>query len=500
MKQIMFLFLSFAWMMVLPMSSVAQDVRVPQWEKFVTAKKDRVNLRQKPNAQSPHLFIHRQMYWHELSWKDYGNNFPFYLTNEMIVPVIKEQTGWLLVYIEPEFEAWVRKDLCSFCTPGPMTIEYTDSNDRQPFARIKGEDDLYVSWYVEPNLPNYQYVHFGKKFGKGILWMDYGKESIDFVLQELNISKLEFFNPYKLQGQHVRQFMDTHEPIGNSLSYKHYKDIFTFEFNPATYKYSTITQRDKINAKIVVANDTNGLQVHQSANMQSAKLIFLEDKEQPFFSFNIMGALKWDRSSFNRSLVTPIKAKVMTVIGEEGGWYKVQVEVNEVKDKLFSGSAIGYVPKKDCHDTELLPITQDALLQAVEAEGAGVRFCPITANNTCAMIWGQWPGGFSTWESLCLGRLSQDKKILKMGGNLSYRYDSEKKAVLIGFSKFEGKRLIKIDTEEPDFLKMTTNDIERLQDENDTGFYDEAYVNIKGLGIMKLYLWTEDGLEITSVY
>lgn len=115
------------------------------------------------------------------------------------------------------------------------------------------------------------------------------------------------------------------------------------------------------------------------------------------------------------------------------------------------------------------------------------------------MMWGAWTGGFSTWERLQLGHLSQDRKMLKLGGMLTYLYDSDENFVKVGSSCFLGKRLTKTDeynTAEVDFMKMTTSDITRLRDENDTGFYQNAYVNIKDAGLYKVSFWTDNRVEI----
>lgn len=500
MKHVRYFFVSLLLLSTFSLTVLAEEVKVPKWEKFVSAKKGNVNLRKAPNVKSPLLYIHHQFRYHEFSWQSDGRNTPYTLAKETIVPVIEERNGWLLVYIETDVEAWIRKDLCSFHIPIPIdrTDMHLNNGGGSPFTRIKGTEGIFVSWYDDSGNWSRQFVHFGRKFGVGILWMDYGPDDIEFARNELGTTDFTlWFDPYKLREQRVMQFMNSHEPVDYSIAYWFNYDQYLncYSFNTTTYKHATISQPEKLSGKIVVpSTNTDGLLIHKSANPQSPTLIFLEDEEQPFFSYNVVGKLTWDKNSFKRNLVTPIKAKAMTVIGEVGEWYRVCVYSEDE-------TATGYVRKQDCSDATLLPIPHDLLLKAVqnEAENAVIRFSTATDKKTCVMMWGAWKGGFTTFDRLKLGHLSQDKKMLKLGGMLTYQYDSDENFVKVGSSFFLGKRLTKTDeynTPEVDFMKMTTSDITRLRDENDTGFYQEAYVNIKDAGLYKVSLWTADRVEI----
>lgn len=491
MKHVQYFFVSLLLLSTSSLAVLAKEVKVPKWEKFVSAKNGNANLRREPNVKSPRLYIHHQFRNHEFCWQSDRRNTPYTLTKETIVPVIEERNGWLLVYIETDVEAWIRKDLCSFHKPIPIdrTDMHLNDGGESHFARIKGTEGIFVSWYDDSG--SRQLVHFGRKFGVGILWMDYGPDDVEFARNELGTTD------FTLREQRVIQFMNSHKAVEYSIAYWFSYNSFLsyYSFNPATYKHETISQPEKLSGKIVVpSTNTDGLLIHKSTNHQSPTLIFLKDEEEPFFSYTAVGELTWDRSNYKRNLVTPVKAKAMTVIGEVGEWYRVSVYS---EDK----TATGYVRKQDCRDATLLPIPQDLLLKAVqdEAENAAVRFSTATDNKMCVIMWGSWMGGFTTFDRLQLGHLSQDRKILKLGGMLTYLYDSDENLVKVGSSSFHGKRLTKTDeynTAEVDFTKMTTSDITRLRDENDTGFYQEAYVNIKDAGLYKVNLWTENRVEI----
>lgn len=104
MKHVQLFFVSLLLLLTGTLSILANEVKVPKWEKFVSAKNGNANLRREPNVKSPRLYIHHQFRFHEFSWQGDGRNTPYSLTKETIVPVIEERNGWLLVYIETTAE------------------------------------------------------------------------------------------------------------------------------------------------------------------------------------------------------------------------------------------------------------------------------------------------------------------------------------------------------------------------------------------------------------
>ena len=493
--------------------SMAQEVKVPAWEKFVQINKASVNLRKAPNVQSARLMAKTEevelQYVTTLSWTAGTGKQPFCLEENTVVPVIEETGDWYRIYIYgynntygSVLDAYIRRDFCT--TTEPDMLATANENSQKGWTeegqayKLTGSNGLYVA-YDENEMDGYD-ACVGKTFGAGVVWLRY--DGFYDFLRTISGNSYGSLNMdmSKITEARISQFMRSHQcQAPSSISYCFGLRNFTYRFNPIKYPFRMTSQPETYTVqKFVVSANGQELQMRQKPNATAPKLVFIKDDPSPYF----WGSLEWEcKYSFaNREPAASVTARIFAVVGEEGDWYKVIGSYNYWLYGIHS--AVGYVAKNDVIDATVEPMTEAILrgdsytANGKNKDGRG-RIFSFPDSGDAVVTWGYPRVGTGAVEPAVIGRIHNG--IAFMYGDISYFFDDRERKAIIGNSTFPGTRLGKVSDGgywEVDFTKLTADDVRKLLCDNGGGSYSYAYVNINNQVLHILSLGTVNARQI----
>ena len=472
----------------IPLLGLAQEVKVPAWEKFVSVTSDRVNLRKAPNAQSSRLMIKEYevelTFQTEYSWTTGAGKKPFCLSKGQVVPVIDESGMWYHVFLENGYDAYIRKDFCEQIEP----IVFTQDEKLRHLGmgigtayKVLGNNDLYIAY--EENEEDGSSALIGRPFGAGIVW-----RSCDGLLEYLlsvcgGYADAINLDIKKVKYDSLKTFLSTHklhEPY--AISYVFYSDdLYLSEAPSFTYVFdSEKNPLRKVNTpetyaikKFVVSANGQELRMYQKPSLTAPKLVFLPEE-----SIFRVGRLDWESNKQSRMKKEHAASKVFAVIGEEGDWYQVYDSYNY--SEIYS--SIGYIPKNAVRDAEIMPITEAVLTDEsfnIRNGYGKTRLLQLPDNRTCVVTWGCPRVGICVTEFVNVGYIHNNIAI--MSRNFSYGYDDRHYKVSIAMSTFNGRRLVVKSSDDfwnVDFTKLKVEEAQVLLNDLPENAYCFAYVNI----------------------
>lgn len=482
-------------------TTLAGEVKVPLWEKFVSINKANVNLRKGPSTSTPRLMISEEQdpdCWRcppttEYLWQARQGATPFYLGINTIVPVIRIEGDWLLLYINQEVEAWVRQDFVSEMQPSalPQSKEAYETTTIHKAGNYFFE---YFDGYNNTSGTMPQYVKFGRKFGCGILWQNYGEDSSEPSPERelFNWAKTQcgapvsddettyWFRPEKFSAQKIAQWMNSHaHSDGMAISYYFVgfdgAKFESFSFTPSTYKHKMVTQPETYNiSQFIMPASGRQMTMRQKPSASAQPLVFVEDPNDESGGDGPGGTIEWDNPKYKRGLVSVLKPEVLPVIGISGDWYTVLARYGGASWEA-SGDFVAYVAKQDARAVTLQPITTDKIMSL----GGGLSIRPTGSYKGYVISWGmvEWlyaPGLF-------VGKIEGTQ--LKESTCIVYNEDSQSKTITVNENGLvlRGERFFKKDEWNnvvADFSKLTDDEFGKIL--RLAGDMDNIYVSPEG--------------------
>ena len=472
-------------------STAQMTLKVPKWEKFVQITKDGVNLRQAPNTSSPKLLSRGADWDQELSWTPKKEFEPHRIAVGRVLPVIKETREWYCLYygdycygdFRGAYEVYVMKKFCKPVSP----ICFSDEDyQRCEVNRVNGSKEYLMGVYFLGSPSRAPWCRIGHQIGKYIVMADYdGYNSGMAFVKEFctgeSIMDIEY-HPDRVKDTDIeghiksKQVPHVFDIWIKFTSSEEYIGPQKFVFDASTYKYPIDTYESTpiVIKKFVISASGKELQMQESPTLNAPKLVFVQDEDQNLF---MVGDMRWENPAWNPQKMYQAKSRVFAVIGETDEWYQVYDSYNYAE--LYS--AVGYIRKQDVKDATLMPFTESILCDKefnIRNESVNTRVLSITPTNKFVISWGCPRVGICVSSFVNIGRIVNNTVF--MCGNQCFGYNEERNLVEIGHSSFNGNRLVtqKDGYPDVDFTKLTINDAQKLQRENDQGDYPFAYVNI----------------------
>lgn len=455
----------------------SQNVKVPEWEKFVQINKDGVNLRKAPNTQSARLMVRVQeiemTYVSTLSWTPGTGKKPFCLSENDIVPVIEEVGDWYHIYIDGYWDiqdAFIRRDFCS--TIEPMTPMFDEKHWNVNF-KVSGISNLYFH-YEENDMDGDFSPMIGKPFGIGVVWYEYDGlfEYLLTIVGKNSYGGLDMSRKNRITESVLTQFMNTHQysaPMSITYGFIGNED-HTFTFAPDKYPFRMVSQPTTYTIqKFVVSASGQELQMSQKPNVTAPKLVFVKTDDSPY----MWGSMEWPCKYYNANRVSNATSKVYAVVGEEGDWYKVLGSFNYTN--LYS--AVGYISKNVVKDAPIRSMTASFLKE--KGRGSEAQVFNLAGEEPAIIAWGYNNVGSGAVSVVNIGRIHNG--IALMHENQYYGFSEKERQATIGNSTFMGTRLGIVSDGgywDVDFTKLTDADVRKLLRENGSGNYLYAFVNV----------------------